>query len=266
MIRNNLSNPTGRRFPDNIDPAFNTGKDYLFDATNMLLARNHISKDWSPEDLKVKKVISFSGRSGAGKSTIAGGLAKRLESEGYVVAVRSMATGLKRVAYKMMEFLGSEIHLAMDSELPRHKDPFDIDVAAQDPSDKVFTRELLQFYGTDFGRNSINPSIWIGLENAYLEDLLIHNADHLPDKERILIYDDIRFENELQWIKDWPNHQVFFIEREGVPVDPPNAHSTERLKQDHFDKDENLYNLGIEDKLDMFIETLFYRVIEREQG
>ena len=56
-------------------------------------------------------------------------------------------------------------------------------------------RNLLQYLGTDIGRNGIDQSIWV---NRFVDDVWIaqETAKKLYNKELKFVSDDIRFENE----------------------------------------------------------------------
>lgn len=62
------------------------------------------------------------------------------------------------------------------------------------PKDFIKDRKLLQLLGTDWGRNTIDPDLWVKLWKLRLAEY--------ADKKVIVIVDDVRFDNEAQVIKD----------------------------------------------------------------
>ena len=62
-------------------------------------------------------------------------------------------------------------------------------------------RNLLQFLGTDVGRNLVNQDIWV---KRFVDDVLIaqETAKGLYDKELRFVSDDIRFPNEHEVLRE----------------------------------------------------------------
>jgi dephospho-CoA kinase len=106
--------------------------------------------------------IFFVGKAGAGKTYLSNYL---IEKYGYIHS--KMANSVYMLAEK---YLGMS---------PTKKD-----------------RKLLQYLGTDVGRNKIHPDIWV---NRFLLDTLIveETAKYLYNKDVKFVSDDVRFFNEF---------------------------------------------------------------------
>jgi hypothetical protein len=59
-------------------------------------------------------------------------------------------------------------------------------------------RELYQTLGTDWGRNMVNPDIWVQLGREKIESLLLDMTDHVIAG---VVIDDLRFDNEALLVK-----------------------------------------------------------------
>jgi len=120
-------------------------------------------------------IIGLCGKAGCGKSTIANSLAYSLASKGMSVFVIPLAQPVKEIA----------------------------NMFGWDWKKDERGRKLLQQIGTDVGRE-YNVNIWIDkLKNKLLQ---------LPD-ESIVIIDDVRFDNEVEFIENLEG-QVFHILRD----------------------------------------------------
>ena len=62
-------------------------------------------------------------------------------------------------------------------------------------------RNLLQYLGTDIGRNGIDSDIWV---NRFVDDVWIaqETSKGLYDKQLLFVSDDIRFPNEHEVLKE----------------------------------------------------------------
>lgn len=65
----------------------------------------------------------------------------------------------------------------------------------QRPADFIKDRKLLQYLGTDWGRDQISDSIWIDLWTEQVKKI------KEQDSNKIIISDDTRFDNEGQAVK-----------------------------------------------------------------
>lgn len=76
-------------------------------------------------------------------------------------------------------------------------------------------RRLLQYYGTEGGREVFGNTIWTDTADKYIRENKI---------EKVAV-SDVRFMNELDWVRSKPNNLVIKIKRKGVG--PVNSHSSD---------------------------------------
>jgi hypothetical protein len=69
------------------------------------------------------------------------------------------------------------------------------------PKDFVKDRKLLQFLGTDWGREVVGPNIWVDLWKGHLKTVML-NMDEMGISDYIVTVDDIRFDNEAVAVKE----------------------------------------------------------------
>lgn len=96
--------------------------------------------------------------------------------------------------------------------------------------DEINARKLLQTLGTEWGRESIYPNIWVDAAKRMAEPYL---GKHL------VVFDDIRFPNEAWAIKRWADlykisYKIIHISREGHEIDPNDSHISEQGIPKHF--------------------------------
>jgi hypothetical protein len=121
-------------------------------------------------------IIGLAGKKRVGKSTVA----ERLVMHGFEQV--SFATPLKSMASVLLRSLGmtnADIHAAA------------LDKEAVLPVLGVSYRSLLQTLGTDWGR-TVHPRIWLLCAEHRLAEL----------DQRNVIFDDVRFDNEAELIRD----------------------------------------------------------------
>ncbi len=150
------------------------------------------------------KLLGLSGRMGSGKSTLAA----------YIERVRPDA--VRRTSF-------AQPIKAIGSILGGVHSKGDVNKQAMVPTlaDAGITwRRLYQMIGTDFGRVMLSPDIWVRLAKMEL--------DKLQGNPELVIFDDVRFENELQFIRS-RGGKVYRIIREDLPLLPENSHASEWL-------------------------------------
>jgi len=126
-------------------------------------------------------LIGITGRAGAGKSLVAANMARLA---GYEIV--SFAAPLKQMASRfLMDAYGYD-----QSEV----DLFLVNKTAKIPELGVSMRRLLQTLGTDWGRNLINPHMWVNIAADRISDRL--------DVDSVVI-DDVRFEGEACMIRNF---------------------------------------------------------------
>jgi hypothetical protein len=118
-------------------------------------------------------LIAFTGRAGSGKSTAAQALVDR---DGYIRC--SFAQPIK----DMVKAMGISYAEMTDAKIKNMPNP--------DYGDKS-PRYIMQTLGTEWGRNMIDPDIWINVWRRKLPPRAIYN----------IVVDDCRFENEVQIVK-----------------------------------------------------------------
>lgn len=112
-------------------------------------------------------IIGFNGKMGVGKST-----ALEILKELYPnVTLVKFAGPL----YEMQEFIYNRISSAYKR-----------------PDNFIKDRKLLQWLGTEFGRNTISETLWV--------DIWKSDAQALSRDGRIVVCDDVRFDNEAEAI------------------------------------------------------------------
>jgi len=135
------------------------------------------------------KIIGFSGGMGVGKSTAIRALQDKVDSVIYNVK-------FAQPLYDMQEFIYNRI----ESVHQRHES---------------FTkdRKLLQWLGTDWGRDTISKTLWVDIWKAEVASIV----ERFP--EAIIVCDDVRFDNEAEMLKSMG----------GVVIKITSAHSQNRI-------------------------------------
>lgn len=116
------------------------------------------------------RLIGFTGKMGSGKSTAIGCLK---EIQKAVVNVK-----FAQPLYDIQEAIYHRIKLVYKR-----------------PDDFIKDRKLLQFLGTDWGRNSISTTIWVDL---WKEDVKYCLENY---RNSLIVCDDVRFNEEADAIK-----------------------------------------------------------------
>lgn len=167
----------------------------------------------------MKKIILVSGKLQSGKNTFANFLGKRLSEIGFNVSEDLFAKDLKnnckndfkslniaineKVQYieELLKYLElSEYQNVVDS-VKRQLNEFKI-VDENYYEDKTFiTRCLLQIYGTEIFRNRVNENHWV---DQVIERSKQSNTD-------FIIVTDVRFENEIDRVKELSNNEYEVI-------------------------------------------------------
>jgi len=125
------------------------------------------------------KLIGITGAAGSGKSV----LSKALQGQfGYYPM--SFSAGLKKMIYTLPHL--SEEKFA-DREWKEKVHPF----YGKSP------REMMQTLGTEWARNLIHPDIWVWVAAQKVENKFTVTRNICN-----YIFDDVRFENEAEWIRN----------------------------------------------------------------
>lgn len=155
--------------------------------------------------------VGISGPISSGKSTLANGLAQLYDLHKGNAAVESLATGVKYLA-GLYEYHVDRKAIYSNEDKVRHKaytffntlgyspivctqaasmllEAFDRFPVQRD----IKPRELLQYIGTELGRDTIDPYVWI----VALKRRLQNNYMTKPD---VVFIDDVRFLNESHMV------------------------------------------------------------------
>lgn len=116
-------------------------------------------------------LIAFSGGMGVGKSTAIALLKQKHERVHLVKFAQPL--------YDMQEYIYSRI----DSVHSR-------------PESFVKDRKLLQWLGTEWGRDTISTNLWVDIWKAEVKRL------YIEDPQALIVCDDCRFDNEATTVKE----------------------------------------------------------------
>ncbi len=118
-------------------------------------------------------LIGFSGNMGVGKSTAIQAL------KDFVFPQEVHLVKFAQPLYDMQEFIYRRISTVVQRDESFTKD-----------------RKLLQWLGTDWGRDTIKQDLWVSIWKQAVLSL------QLEDLEAIIVCDDVRFDNEGEAIKE----------------------------------------------------------------
>lgn len=124
------------------------------------------------------KIIGFTGTMGCGKSTAIDCLKRFQKNEVFNVK-------FAQPLYDMQEFIYERIKFAYIR-----------------PETFVKDRKLLQWIGTEWGRDTISKTLWVDLWKAASVELNYYNPNG------IIVCDDVRFDNEAETIRSLGGHII----------------------------------------------------------
>ncbi len=116
-------------------------------------------------------IIGFNGKMGCGKSTAIRALVETINAQ---VALVKFAQPL----YDMQEYMYRRI-----------------DTAYERPETFIKDRKLLQWIGTEWGRDTISKTLWVDIWKQAAGNVLY------DDPLAVVVCDDVRFDNEAETIK-----------------------------------------------------------------
>ena len=128
-------------------------------------------------------IIGFTGQMGSGKSTAI----ERLKKYAGRVELVKFAGPI----YDIQEYVYSRI-----ASVYTRPDTFTKD------------RKLLQWIGTDWGRDTISQTIWLDLWKAKVRSV---QNQHIYTPNLTIVCDDVRFDNEAEMVKSLGGHVVQII-------------------------------------------------------
>lgn len=144
------------------------------------------------------RLIGLTGRARSGKDTVG-----QMLKEEFKAALFSFAQPIRDGLAAMVPGLGYD-HFHGDKKekvlYPYGKSP----------------RQMMQYLGTEWGRNLINENMWLLIAQAKI--------DEVREQFRHVVITDVRFENEAKFIRD-QGGVIWHIERADAPQ--INAHASE---------------------------------------
>ena len=141
------------------------------------------------------KVIAFTGKAGAGKSTAANWILRN-----HPKAMKmSFAQPLKKMFYEL-------IRHSIPKAWPHTPIEYIDGALKEDPIPFLSNRtgrELMQSLGTEWGRNTVQQDFWVSIAQGKLERLLGDERTASDTPQILAVYDDVRFQNEADMIRSY---------------------------------------------------------------
>jgi hypothetical protein len=170
---------------------------------------------------KYGRLIMVTGHAGSGKDTCVDYLINSLSRQGVVVHRRAFADQVKVVSQMLINgFYGVDIPLSAFAK-PDEKERLR-------PEWPLFNgqtasiRRILQYVGTDIGRNQIDPDVWVRPVVNFYQQM---NPQH------VLIVSDLRFPGEYQAFRHLPGEIMCLrVNRHSV------SKSAEHVSESLFDR------------------------------
>lgn len=150
------------------------------------------------------KYIGICGTKGSGKTTAANIIINELERNGNTVVVLPFAQGIKQILATVVSMINN---MSYNEALKYFITPELKEVII--PKINATARNMMIAFGTDFVR-SINNDLWI----EYIQNELDKIAYEYDVENLYVIFDDIRFENEHNFVQDNLNGIMFYITRD----------------------------------------------------
>lgn len=123
-------------------------------------------------------IIAFTGPMGAGKSEAIQTLREFRKQSGYIPDSNVILVKFAQPLYDMQEFIYNRVESVF-----------------QRPDDFIKDRFLLQWLGTEWGRNTIDKDLWVKLWVAAVQQIAKRNPS------AVIVCDDCRFDNEAEVVK-----------------------------------------------------------------
>ena len=141
------------------------------------------------------RVIAFTGKAGAGKSTAANWILRN-----HPKAMKmSFAQPLKKMFYEL-------IRQSIPKAWPHTPIEYIDGALKEEPIPFLSNRtgrELMQSLGTEWGRNTVQPDFWVNIAQGKLERLLGDRRVASDTPQILAVYDDVRFQNEADMIRSY---------------------------------------------------------------
>lgn len=159
-------------------------------------------------------VIGFCGTAGSGKSYMAQAV---MRACGYPVQVMSFASPLKAMTHSLLTVMGIENGRC---ERMIHDDLKEAEI---DPIlfPGLTTRRIMQTLGTEWGRATIERDLWT--------KIMLARVTHARADGYAVIIDDVRFQNEVELIRNLGGKVVRVHNPRGPQAETNPAHVSELL-------------------------------------
>ena len=155
-------------------------------------------------------LIRLTGEAGSGKDTVGQILSN---DHGYI-----RESFKENIIYPLANIFDISPSIFCDREL---KEKPSASLFGQSP------REVMQSFGTDWGRNMIHPDIWVNHTKRNILELL--------DKNFKVVVTDVRYNNEAEMIRDLGG-EIWKIDRPDNPFKIDTSHCSENgIADDHID-------------------------------
>lgn len=182
------------------------------------------------------KIIGITGPARSGKDSLASALLKVAangERMSFAAPIRSFVAGLLDVTVRELE----------DSPI---KEAPQADFGGKSP------RQMMQTLGTEWGRDLIDPNLWITVARRRLERFAAMHPSVRPD---VVVFSDVRFENEAAMIRALGGHIIHMSRPDAQAV---NAHVSEAGVA-AAEQDTTVFNHGSLSGLDGVAQVLLQR-------
>jgi hypothetical protein len=142
------------------------------------------------------KLIGISGAAGSGKSTMAN---QMVTWHGYTRL--RFADPIKRMTMVLLVETGASHSAAVEMVDGMCKNDAIPQLGGKTP------RDLMQTLGTEWGRELISPDIWLSVMRCQLD----------AHRDKMVVIDDVRFENEARMIRERGGKVIGVVGRGGLP-------------------------------------------------
>lgn len=152
------------------------------------------------------KYIGICGTKGSGKTTLANIIIEELNKNKHTVIVLPFAKGIKEVLATTVSMITNITYNEAIQYfiIPELKETII-------PGINTTARHMMIAFGTDFVRN-INEDLWITYTSNQLETIIEDNKH--SNNTLYVIFDDIRFENEHDFVKHTLNGNMLYITKD----------------------------------------------------
>jgi hypothetical protein len=187
------------------------------------------------------RLIGIKGLAGHGKDTVANMIVKYLSPER--AEIISFAEPLKGIVSILTGIPPEDINQNKTTSLPEYG---------------MTVRGLLQKIGTDLLREQVHPEIWVKLADKKIEKI--------PQNKTVII-SDVRFENEIRYIREDKNGVLFHVHRPGVILDETaHRHISELGQMDICESDYTIVNDGSLEDLQTAVYSIMDELAEFSYG